>query len=127
MDSCFDENKSELRVAVLSVSLEMFSHCDCFLDQTVEVFREGGSETFRFKDSEDLVTCQESDLEMNFSVMSLWTYYYVMFLEGDDFSFSVNTLDMCIKVKKTRMLTNFRFYHVLVTRLIVSKKEKQTS
>lgn len=56
MDSRLDQNQSELRVLVLSVSLQVLSDSDGLLDQEVQVLWDLWSQTVRFQDSQDLVT-----------------------------------------------------------------------
>lgn len=56
MDSRLDQNQSELRVLVLSVSLQVLSDRDSLLDQEVQVLWDLWSQTVRFQDSQDLVT-----------------------------------------------------------------------
>ena len=63
MDSCFDENQSELGVTVLTVTLEMFSHGDCFLDQAVQIFGKRGCKAFGFQDAQNFVASKEANLE----------------------------------------------------------------
>lgn len=56
VDSGFDQNQSELRVLVLSVSLQVLSDRDSLLDQEVQVFWDLWSQTVGLQDSQDLVT-----------------------------------------------------------------------
>lgn len=62
VDSGFDENKSVLRVLILSVLFQVLSDGKSLLDQEVKIFGELGSTTVLLEDSEDLLTSQESDL-----------------------------------------------------------------
>ena len=56
VDSWFDQNQSELRVLVFSVSLQVLSDRDSLLDQEVQIFWNFWSQTVGFQDSQDLVT-----------------------------------------------------------------------
>lgn len=62
MDSRFDQNQSELRVLVLSVSLQVLSDRDSLLDQEVQVLWDLWSQTVRLQDSQDLVTSDDLGL-----------------------------------------------------------------
>ncbi len=62
VDSALDENKSELAVLVLSVSLQVLSNVDSLLDQVVEVLGDLGGETVLLQNSEDLVSGHSLDL-----------------------------------------------------------------
>lgn len=62
VDSRFDQNQSELRVLVLSVSLQVLSDRDGLLDQEVQVLWDLWSQTVRLQDSQDLVTGNNSSL-----------------------------------------------------------------
>lgn len=55
VDSRFDQNQSELRVLVLSVSLQVLSDGDSLLDQEVKVLWDLRGQTVRLEDSQDLV------------------------------------------------------------------------
>lgn len=55
VDSRFDQNQSELRVLVLSVSLQVLSDRDSLLDQEVKVLWDLRGQTVRLEDSQDLV------------------------------------------------------------------------
>lgn len=56
VDSRLDQNQSELRVLVLSVSLQVLSDRDSLLDQEVQVLWDLWSQTVGFQNSQDLVT-----------------------------------------------------------------------
>ena len=62
MDSALDEDEAELAVLILSVSLQVLSDVDCFLDEVVEVLWNFGGKSVLLEDSEDLVSCDSLDL-----------------------------------------------------------------
>lgn len=68
MDSGFDQNQSELRVLVLSVSLQVLSHGNSLLDQEVQVLWNLRSQTVGLEDSQDLVTGDDLSLGNTVSV-----------------------------------------------------------
>ena len=63
MNSTLDQDKSVFGVFVLSVLLQMFPDGYCLLDQMVQVFWDLAGETFSSQNSENLGSCQVSDLE----------------------------------------------------------------
>lgn len=68
VDSRFDQNQSELRVLVLSVSLQVLSDRNSLLDQEVQVLWNLRSQTVRLQDSQDLVTSDNLSLGNTVSV-----------------------------------------------------------
>ena len=68
MDSRFDQNQSELRVLVLSVSFQVLSDRDSLLDQEVQVFWDFWSQTVGLQDSQDLVTSDNLGLGNTVSI-----------------------------------------------------------
>lgn len=68
MDSRFDQNQSELRVLVLSVSLQVLSDRDSLLNQEVQVLWDLRSQTVRLEDSQDLVTGDNLSLRNTMSI-----------------------------------------------------------
>merc|ERR1719244_1243159 len=74
MDSAFNQNKTELSILVLPVSLKMFPDRDSLLDEVVAVLGEFGSHTFAFQDAENFVASDESDLGNTMGVPEDDTY-----------------------------------------------------
>lgn len=68
VDSRLDQNKSELGVLVLSVSLQVLSDGDSLLDQAVQVLGELRGQTVRLEDSQDLVAGDDLSLRNTVSV-----------------------------------------------------------
>lgn len=68
MDSRLDQNQSELRVLVLSVSLQVLSDGNSLLDQEVQVLWDLWGQTVRFQDSQDLVTSDNLGLGNTVSI-----------------------------------------------------------
>merc|ERR1719244_747574 len=62
MDSAFNQNKTELGILVLPVSLKMFPDGDSLFDEVVAVLWEFGSHTFAFQDTQNFVASDKSDL-----------------------------------------------------------------
>lgn len=46
MDSAFNQDKSELRVLVLLVAVQVLSHGDSLLDQHVQILRDGRGKAY---------------------------------------------------------------------------------
>ena len=83
MDARLDENQTILAVLVLAVAFQMLSHGHGFLDQTIHVFRDLGSQTYTYvilhagthtnptvctQQTHHLVTSQKSDLANSMSI-----------------------------------------------------------
>ena len=63
VDSALNQNKSELGILVLPVSLQMLSDGHCLLDQIVAVLGQSWGHSLALQDTQDLVTSDESDLK----------------------------------------------------------------
>ena len=71
VDSALNQNKSELGILVLPVSLQMLSDGHCLLDQIVAVLWQSWGHSLALQDTQDLVTSDESDLKTeNYSVFA---------------------------------------------------------
>jgi len=57
-----DQDKTELRVLVLAVLLQVLAHCDSLLDEAVEVLREGWGKTLGTEDADNLVASNHLNL-----------------------------------------------------------------
>ena len=62
MDSALDQDKSEFSISILSVLLHMLPHIDCLFDQVVQIFRDLGSETVLFQNSQNFISSDTFDL-----------------------------------------------------------------
>ena len=78
MDSGLDQNKSELGVLVLFVSLQVLSNLDSLLNQHVQILGDGGGEASLLQDSEDLGASNTLDLgdSVRISEDDADLYYY---------------------------------------------------
>lgn len=68
MDSRLDQNQSELGVLVLSVSLQVLSDSNSFLDQEVQVLWDLWGQTVGLQDSQDFVTGDNLSLGNTMSI-----------------------------------------------------------
>lgn len=68
MDSRLNQNESELRVLVLSVSLQVLSNGNSLLNQEVKVLWDLWGKTVRLQDSENLVTSDNLSLRNTVSI-----------------------------------------------------------
>jgi len=62
VDTGLDENKTELRVLILSVALKMLADSNGLLDQHIQVLWNLWGKTIGFENSQDLVTSNDLDL-----------------------------------------------------------------
>lgn len=62
VDTGLDQNKTELGISVLPVTLKVLANSNSLLDQVVKVFGDLRSQTVGFEDTEDLVTSNVLDL-----------------------------------------------------------------
>ncbi len=62
MDSGFNQNQSELGIAILAVTFQMLADRDSLLDQLVQVFWDFRGKTAGLEDSQNLVSGDESNL-----------------------------------------------------------------
>jgi hypothetical protein len=56
VDSGFDQNKTELRVLVLSVLVQVLTNLDCFLDKHVKILRNLRGKTVGLKKTDNLLS-----------------------------------------------------------------------
>ena len=62
MDSGFDQNQSEFRVFVLSVSFQMLANLNGFLDKHVKILRDFGGESISLQNTNNLLSGDRLDL-----------------------------------------------------------------
>jgi len=62
MDSCFNQNQAEFWIPVLSISFQMFSNSNSFLDQAMQILRQRWGQSFGFQNSQNLVPSDVSHL-----------------------------------------------------------------
>lgn len=62
MDPGLDKDKTELGVLVLPVDFEVLADGNRLFDEVPEVLRDGWAKSLRFKDTQDLVSRNETNL-----------------------------------------------------------------
>ena len=58
----FNENETELGVLVFAITFQMLADLDGLLDQVVQIFRDGGSQTVSLQDANQFGSCDTLDL-----------------------------------------------------------------
>lgn len=73
MDSAFNKDKSEFRILVLTIAVQMFTHRHSLLDEHVQVLGQFRGKALRLENTQDLVTCHSFDLGNTLRVTKIHT------------------------------------------------------